>query len=72
MDLSQYTKEDLAGIVEYYFNAFDPKTDNLAKKLATFGATADDIRQSQRIAVANGSTSFWPWYLADMLLERYA
>ena len=72
VDLSAYTQEDLAEVLEHYYVLFGSDPDGLAAKLATFGTTADDFKQSQRIAVRNGSTSFWPWYLAGMLKDRYA
>lgn len=72
VDISGYSKEDLANIFHYFEEEYGTSINVLAPKLAPFGVTADDIDQSRRIAVANGSTSFWPWYLADMLMERNA
>ena len=72
VDISAYSQEELAGIFHYFETEYGTGIDVLAPKLAPFGATADDIDQSRRIAVANGSTSFWPWYLAGMLMERNA
>lgn len=69
VDVSAYTQEELAGIFHYFENEYGTDIDVLVPKLAPFGVTAEDIDQSRRIAVANGGTRYWPWFLAGMLLE---
>ena len=71
VDLSPYTMDDLAEIFRYFYATYKD-LDVRAEKMSAFGVTEEDILAADLAAVRGGTIDYSPYYLAEMMMNRYA